>query len=237
MIILSFCISIKNRKYQLEQTLLKNLQDSKNDNVEFILVDYGSNDGLNIYIYENFKEYIDMKKLKYYYTDELIYWHASIAKNTTHILANGKYIVNLDCDNFIGENGDNIIIDIFEKNGDNIIIHQSDYKFGSGNAGRISLTKDNFIKLGGYDELFYPMGYQDIDLIKRSIKYGLKLIKFNENNNCVINSKKESIKNIGLNITFEQMNNLNMLKSNLNLQNNDIIANKFKNYIGLKKCF
>ena len=40
-------------------------------------------------------------KLKYLYTDKIKFWHASICKNTTHMKANGKYIVNLDCDNLV----------------------------------------------------------------------------------------------------------------------------------------
>jgi predicted glycosyltransferase involved in capsule biosynthesis len=229
--LLTFCITIKNRKYQLEQTLLQNLLDSNNKNTEFILIDFGSTDGLKEYIYNNFKEYLESKKLKYYYTDKLKYWHASIAKNTTHKYANGKYIVNLDCDNFIGKNGDNILIELFKKN-DNIIISQGDTIFGSGNSGRISLLKENFIKLGGYNEYFYPMGYQDSDLLQRAIKYGLKLIKLNKNNLAIKNSKIESIKNTGTNINYYKMNQLNTLISKLNIENNDLIANKFKS-IGL----
>jgi predicted glycosyltransferase involved in capsule biosynthesis len=221
--LLTFCITIKNRKYQLEQTLLQNLLDSNNKNTEFILIDFGSTDGLKEYIYNNFKEYLESKKLKYYYTDKLKYWHASIAKNTTHKYANGKYIVNLDCDN--------ILIELFKKN-DNIIISQGDTIFGSGNSGRISLLKENFIKLGGYNEYFYPMGYQDSDLLQRAIKYGLKLIKLNKNNLAIKNSKIESIKNTGTNINYYKMNQLNTLISKLNIENNDLIANKFKS-IGL----
>ena len=208
MILLTFCTTIKNRKYQLEQTLLQNLLDSINKDTDFILIDFGSTDGLKKYIYDNFKEYLDSKKLKYYYTDKLKYWHASIAKNTTHKYAKGKYIVNLDCDNFIGKNGDNILIKLFENN-NNIIISQSDTIFGSGNSGRISLSKDNFLKLGGYNEFLYPMGYQDADLIQRAIKYGLKLIKLNKNNLAIKNSKIESLKNTGTNINYLKMNQLN----------------------------
>ena len=218
-----------DRKYQLEKTLLQNLKDSTNNETEFILFDFGSKDGLKEYIYNSFNEYLESKKLKYYYTDKLKYWHASIAKNTAHMYANGKYIVNLDCDNYIGENGDTLIINIFKENGDNIIISQSNYKLGSGNAGRISLTKSNFLILGGYNEYFYPMGYQDPDLINRAVKYGLKLIKLNKNNDAIKNTKEESIKNTNLNLSYQKMNQMNMLMSKINIENNDLIANKYKN--------
>lgn len=48
MAVLSFCITIKNRFSQIEKTLYQNLQDNWNtkENVDFILVDFGSTDDL-----------------------------------------------------------------------------------------------------------------------------------------------------------------------------------------------
>lgn len=226
-ILISYCISIMNRKYQLEKTLIDNL-NNLSEYSEIVIVDFGSTDGLKDYIYKNFSNYIINKKLNYYYTDKVKYWHASICKNTTHMLAKSKYLVNLDCDNFIGENSDNILLDIFEKNGDNIIISQSNYIMGSGNGGRITISKDNFKKLGGYDESFYPMGYQDYDLIERAKKSGIKYININKNNCCIKNTKDESVRNIGINISYDKMNCMNKLLSKINIENNNLVANRIK---------
>lgn len=224
MVLLSYCISIMNRLHQLKETLRKNIENST-DKSEFILVDYNSNDGLQDYIYSNFKEELSSGKLKYYYTDKIKYWHASICKNSTHMRACGKYIVNLDCDNFIGKNGDDIIINTFLQNGDDIIISQTNNIMSSGNGGRISITKDNFINLGGYDESFYPMGYQDYDLIERAKKYGLKYININKNNKAIVNSKSESIKNVGISMDYTKMNQMNKLLSKINIDNNNLKVN------------
>lgn len=229
MILLSFCIPIMNRKYQLEKTLLKNINDSCMDTTEFILCNFSSNDGLHEYIINNFEHYIVSGKLKYYQIDTLKYWHASIAKNTTHSYANGKYVVNLDCDNFIGENGDKFVLDIFEKYGDMIIFTQNDMMYGTGNTGRIALLKENFKILGGYNESFYPMGYQDTDLVKRCVKYGLQNINMNSHNNAILNTKEESVKYIGINISYEKMNHMNALMSKINIDNNFLITNIWKN--------
>jgi predicted glycosyltransferase involved in capsule biosynthesis len=224
MVLLSYCISIMNRLYQIEKTLRVNI-DNSTDNSEFIIVDYNSNDGLKEYIYNNFQTDISNGKLKYNFTDKIKYWHASICKNTTHMKASGKYLVNLDCDNFIGKNGDELILNTFLENGDNIIISQTNNIVSSGNGGRISITQDNFIQLGGYDESFYPMGYQDYDLIERANIFGLKYININKNNKAIINSKKESIKNIGIKMEYNKMNNMNKLLSKLNIDNNNLKVN------------
>jgi hypothetical protein len=224
MVLLSYCISIMNRVYQIEKTLRVNIDNSTNES-EFIIIDYNSDDGLKEYIYNNFEDEISNGKLKYYFTNKIKLWHASICKNTTHMKANGKYLVNLDCDNFIGKNGDELILNTFLENGDNIIISQTNNIVSSGNGGRISITKNNFIQLGGYDESFYPMGYQDYDLIERANVFGLKYININKNNKAIINSKKESIKNIGIKMEYNKMNNMNKLLSKLNIDNNNVKVN------------
>lgn len=232
MVLLSYCISIMNRLYQIKETLRVNI-DNSTDKSEFIIIDYNSNDGLKKYIYDNFKNEILNGKLKYYFTDKIKFWHASICKNTTHMKANGKYLVNLDCDNFIGKNGDELILNTFLENGDNIIISQTNNIVSSGNGGRISITKNNFIQLGGYDESFYPMGYQDYDLIERANVFGLKYINIDKNNKAIINSKKESIKNIGIKMEYNKMNNMNKLLSKLNIDNNNLKVNLIRG-IGIR---
>lgn len=227
MVIISYCISIMNRIHQLKQTLRQNI-DNSTDKSEFILNDYNSNDMLKEYIYDNFEEEILSGKLKYNYIDKVKYWHASICKNMTHMKANGKYIVNLDCDNFIGLHSDELLIDTFKEYGDNIIISQTNNIMSSGNGGRITISKEKFIELGGYDESFYPMGYQDYDLIERAKKYGLTYININRNNNAIRNSKSESIKNIGIKMDYTKMNNINKLLSKINIDNNNLRVNIFK---------
>ena len=228
---LSFCITCMNRIYQIKDTLRKNLDDNINSKykIEFILVDFGSTDGLKEYILENFKNEIDSEYLKFYYTDELKYWHSPIAKNTSHLLANGKYLINLDCDNYTGANGGDIILELFKKNGDNIVIHQSSNKFGSGTMGRICMTKDNFIKIGGYNQSLLPMSHQDGDIINRARFNNIKYINFKDNkfNKTITNSKKESLKNCYGNYDYNKMMKINMVYSNFLFQSNEKTANYY----------
>ena len=226
---LSFCITCMNRTNYLKKTLLKNLNDNKNSKVEFILVNFNSVDGLEDYINNNneIKKYLVTKQLKYFNCEKLKYWHSSIAKNIAHNYASGNILVNLDCDNFIGENGGDFIINYFKQLGNNIILSQSKEIFGSGTAGRISISKNNFKKLGGYNESFFPMGYQDTDFIERAKKINLKHINISKNNDAIINNKKESLINCDTNIDYITMENCNKLISKINLENNEYVANKY----------
>ena len=49
--LLSFCITCKNRLHQISKTLPQNLKDNKNKDIEFILVDFSSKDGLKEYVF------------------------------------------------------------------------------------------------------------------------------------------------------------------------------------------
>lgn len=229
MIDLSFCITCMNRIDQVKQTLRKNLDDNKKSkyNIEFILIDFDSKDGLKEYIINNFKKEIDSDYLKFYFTDQLIYWHSPIAKNTSHKLANGKYVVNLDCDNFTGELGGDWVIEQFKKYGDNIILHQSLNIYGSGTMGRIGLTKDNFMKLGGYDQGLKPMSHQDGDLIIRAKAYGLEYKNLNNINfvKAIKNDKKKSLENCYGKINYKNLMKLNMMYSKFSILSEQLVAN------------
>lgn len=101
---------------QIQQTLPQNIADNMEDKdkVELVLVDFGSQDGLQEWIADNFEKEIEEGFLKYYYTEELPYWHASIAKNTAHYLASHDIVVNLDCDNYTGPHGGVFLLEKFK---------------------------------------------------------------------------------------------------------------------------
>lgn len=122
---LSFCITCMNRLNQIKETLPQNLRDNIlfNEKIEFIVVDFAT-PGLQQWIKSEFEEELRSGYLKYYYTEELRYWHASIAKNTAHLLANNDILVNLDCDNYTGYNGGWFVICQFLKYGMNLVLHQ-----------------------------------------------------------------------------------------------------------------
>jgi hypothetical protein len=96
-------------------------------------------------------------------------WHLSVAKNMAHRLGTGDILMSLDCDNFIGEAVSILRKSILRGCG---FVHMWSGIFGDGTCGRVGIRKEIFYDIGGYDESFYPMGFQDLDLVQRALASG-----------------------------------------------------------------
>jgi hypothetical protein len=232
---LTFVMALMNRAHQIEQTLIKNLEDNWEDreDVEFVLMDVNSKDGFREWIREqNLEKYTECGYLRYFETDVLDQWHASIGKNTASHQARGEIIVTLDCDNFTGYRGGRFVITQFEENDYNCVVHQFDWNPQNGNFGRIALTKKKFNEIGGYDQSLLPMGYQDWDIIKRAEATGCKYVnptdaEFNQaienegGKELSMANQKDEHKKMG----WVEMNRINKLKCHHNLYKKKLTAN------------
>jgi hypothetical protein len=195
---ISLCMTCMNRLWQIKQTLHKNIENCKKfgKNIEIILVNFNSKDNLHQWIITNFLREIKDGLLKYYYTKQPDFWHASIAKNTSHFLGSGNILINLDCDNIISLKEIIFINNYFFKyHIKNIHLLHLENKF-TDKFGRIVISKDFFRYIGGYNEHFLPQTIQDENLIFRYIKTGnvYKNKVFNISKN-IENSCSQSIKN------------------------------------------
>lgn len=126
------------------------------DGHEIVLVDYGSSDGLSEWIWKNFTNDINSKKLIFFEVKNEVRWNIARAKNLAHRLASGSYLFNLDADNFITRED---ILEI-QKVAD-LGFHCWQFSEGNrddGSFGRIGLPAQLFKMIGGYDESFLPMG-------------------------------------------------------------------------------
>jgi hypothetical protein len=221
---ISFCTTCANRFYQLEQTFESNLNIIiEHPNTQWVILNYNSKDELHEFM---------LKQLPFL-PSRIIYarstsnkpWHISVAKNMAHRLGSGEVLVNLDCDNFIG-NAVEIISSKLTRSVQMLHLWSGTYRDGS--WGRIALAKDVFYALGGYDESFYPMGYDDRDLLERAIAYGISVVHFPcVSKPAIQNSKEDSIKYCtirGLNL--KSYVRLNKKKSQFNIAAKYLVANK-----------
>ena len=98
---ISFCTTCSNRFYQLEKTIDNTYSFIKNNpDTEWVIVNYGSKDNLHNFMLEK----LSNMSSRVIYANEISGrpWHMSCAKNAAHVAATGDILLNLDCDNFIG---------------------------------------------------------------------------------------------------------------------------------------
>ena len=211
------------------------------------MVDFGT-PGLYEWIYHNFRHYLRSGYLRYIRTDQLPNWHASIAKNTSHRLSRGEILVNLDGDNYTGWRGAEHILRIFTKYGPNTLFHQWSGVSKDGTYGRISYSRQTFFRLGGYDESFLPMGYQDHDIIMRYhlLRIGKYLtydtLPINQRfryrskfSRAIENDKTKSLINTKFTgkMNWTTMNSLNQQKSHQNIMRGKYQVNDNLEYLGV----
>lgn len=171
---ISFCTACMNRAHHLKQTLPKNIIDnSEYDNIEFVVLNYNSQDDLDQWIYNEMSEHLKNGKLKYYHTIEPSHFHMSHAKNAVAKLATGDLICNVDADNFIGEGFATYIASEFNAD-PNIFLSVSNTHSTHDCLGRICMKAKDFHSVKGYDESMKGYGFEDTDLNYRLTMLGLQ---------------------------------------------------------------
>jgi predicted glycosyltransferase involved in capsule biosynthesis len=173
---LSFCTNCKSRVHHLEQTFWANLEACKGFNVEFIILNLNSQDSLDAWARQYLKAFIQDGTVIYLYETENEIYHSNYARNLAHRAATGDVLINLDADNFVGETC-KAIIETFEQE-PNSIVNFPSLDYLPDTWGRVCISRDNFYRLGGYDEQFTAYGADDRDLIFRAKAFGLKHKRF-----------------------------------------------------------
>ena len=176
---ISVCTTCMDRLNDVSLTLKQNIIDNIDykGKLEFVLLDYNSQDSLSEWIKNNMMEYIERGTLVYFRTDEPKYYSMSHSRNVAFKLATGHIINSVDADNYIGKGFINKI---------NWLSFQQPEKavFVKGRRmlrGRLGFYRDEFINLlGGYSELLGYIGYgtEDHDILYRSCGLGFKIMWF-----------------------------------------------------------
>lgn len=168
---ISFCTVSMNRLIHLKETLPKNIEDNSNyPNIEFVLLDYNSNDGTEVYVRSELSEFINKGILVYYRTTTPKFFHRSHSRNVAFRLATGDILCNVDADNFTGEDFSSFLSECFSSEES---IFLSSTGFTTNLLGRICLRKRDFCEVTGYDEEMSEYGFEDYDLISRLELKGL----------------------------------------------------------------
>src|SRR5688572_6172397 len=94
---ISICTVCMNRLHHIKQTLPANIAANEDyPNIEFVLLDYNSTDGLSDWIRDEMSEFIENGRLKYYRTEEPLFFDRTHSRNLIVKLATGDVISNVD---------------------------------------------------------------------------------------------------------------------------------------------
>jgi glycosyltransferase involved in cell wall biosynthesis len=225
---ISFCTTCSNRLYQFKQTFADTLKIILEDpDTEWVILNLNSKDALHEFMLEQIPAL--PPRVIYARAQSDHPWHVGVAKNVAHRLARGSILVNLDCDNYIGE-----MLQLSRAKFTPRIqaIHFWSGVLKDGTFGRIAIRRNAFLRLGGYDEAFHPMGYHDADLIERAKATGMSILHIPcSKGSAIWNDKQESMRYCNGSISdWETMNLENTAKSKLNLVNHQLVANEGKNW-------
>lgn len=170
---ISFCTTSANRTPQLRAVWAANLQSIASDpELDWVIVNFGSSDDLDSFMDGSLARM--PPRITYAREHSRRAWHMSIAKNVAHRLGSGDILASLDCDNLIG-NAAEAIRRHFSDGAD--AVHMWSGIRGDGTCGRIAIKREDFESLGGYDEAFHPVTYEDIDLLRRAAAAGLHVVR------------------------------------------------------------
>ena len=155
--IVSFCTTVANRLPFMQHSLWSNLESQPQDWVEFVVLDYGSTDGLGAWLRDRYWPWIEQGRVSYYRVDNTGHFVHAHAKNLAHLLSRGEYICNLDAECRINAGFADLLREHYTAWPDG-------FSRMIAGGGTIALTRSNFIKVGGYDEsMIYGWGYEDND--------------------------------------------------------------------------
>ena len=167
---ISICTVCGNRLPYLRETLRVNIaENSEFPNLEYVVLNYNSKDGMDEWMMANMKKHIDSGLLKYYKTNEPEYFDLSHSKNMATRLATGDIICNIDADNFVGRGYLRWVEECFNRHGPDTLIttiHKDDIPYQD-MGGKLGFTKALFHAVNGYDESLFSYGMEDVDLANR----------------------------------------------------------------------
>ena len=173
---ISICTTCMGRLSCVQQTLEKNIKDNSDyDNIEFVLLDYNSKDGLAAWVRSSMMEYVEKGVLNYYRTNEPEFYSMTHSRNIAFKIATGDIVNNVDADHFTNK-GFATYVNILANNyPEKAVFVKSKQK----NRGRLGFFKKEFIELlGGYNEDIEDYGYDDADLLHRAAALGFVAVRY-----------------------------------------------------------
>lgn len=180
---ISFCIVCMNRLHQLKETLIKNITDNSDyEKLEFVVLNYNSEDGMDEWVRQELMPYISSGRLNYYHTIEPQVFSHSHSKNIMFKLAKGEIVCNVNADHFTGAGYAAYINHTFKNDALSVLTTidyfntDKNYNSPSDLFGKVCVRKSDFLQVNGFDEQMTGYGFEDWDFINRLELLGLKRV-------------------------------------------------------------
>jgi hypothetical protein len=173
-----FCTTCKGRAQHIERTLPRNLSENADyPDLKILLLDYASPDHLLPYLRANHAAAIESGRLVVYSMREPGPFRMAHAKNMCHrlaILEGADVLVNLDADNFSQPGFASWIAEQFSSGVEFLWSNAKSVcgRARQGLAGRIAVSRNLFLKTGGYDERYLDWAPEDEDFKARIRRLG-----------------------------------------------------------------
>ncbi len=171
-----------NRLHHIKQTLYKNIIDNINygeEFLEFVILDYNSQDGLEDWIREDeqLRAFCEKGIVKCYRAPDPTFFDRSHSRNMCMKLGQGEIICNVDADNFLGENFAEYINEKFVNNESCFIVSSYEKRDC---IGKVCIYKADFLKMKGYDERMSNYGFEDLEFYNRLELNNIRAIQFRD---------------------------------------------------------
>lgn len=171
-----FVTTCKGRANHLAETLPKNISD--NPTATFVVVSYNCPTTSDYLRERHWADIMNGRLVVYQYLDPVSFRMAH-AKNLAHrcgIAEGADIIVNVDADNYACSGFDEYLLEHFRES-DQMFMWSRMIKDGTGRlprgiSGRIAVTKNQFLLVGGYDEKYDTHSPDDKDFSARISRIG-----------------------------------------------------------------
>lgn len=234
---ISVCTTCMNRLHDISLTLPKNIDDNQDyPDAEFVLLDYGSSDGLEDWVRSEMCHHIESGRLVYYQSPEQQYFRHNHSRNLSFRLAGGEIITNVDSDNYIHP-GFLARINQCASVSDSrlIIVPDSFMLMGSDRLvlrGRFAIHTSDLMAMGGFDEdLDGGYSHDDTCFVVRAMLCGYKTVRFEDHflNDRIETSVEDSIKHTKLK-DFRAMQDRNARIAAEKMARCEVLANRGKDW-------
>jgi hypothetical protein len=171
---ISFCTTAMGRLDQVRQTLPANLQENSDyPNLDFVLLDYGSHDGLGDWVQSHLREHLDSGRLTYLRLEGVEHYSHAHSKNVCFLASAGDVVCNVDADNFLPRGFAFHLNDLMLQSERCIANYANEAP--NNTKGRLAVGRRDFLAVGGYDEQLRGWGWDDKDLRARLVMAGCEL--------------------------------------------------------------